>query len=367
VTGGLRVMVDASIVKPQQTGIATYTRSLTAALSQHLEVVVLTSESSRFAELDVEVVALPKWTQGYVARQVWRGAKLRSLAHAQNVDIVIIPAPEVPLARLAVPLVCVVYDVGPLVKPQFFPWSKRVRFRALIGTLRRATAIVAISQSTARDLQGFLGGDDTPVAVIGAGVEQISRLGERLHSSSVSPYVLYVGMSLPHKNLQTLVEAARLVPGWRIVLAGPGTERYDSSFENVSGMGWVSSEVLCELMTGADLIVNPSLYEGLGLPALEAMAMGRPVLLSDIAVFREVAGDAAAYVVEPRSPSAWADAIRALVGDRVRLAELAAAGHERAQMWSWEQAADQFVALFDRLIDERAKQTHSATNKVVYE
>ena len=344
----LRVLVDASIVKPQQTGISTYTRALSVALSRRVDVVVASSEPSLFVGLGLEVVVLPTWSQGYTARQVWREFALRRLVAAQGADLVLVPAPEVPLIRLPVPVVCVVHDVGPLVKPQLYPWLKRARFRALIETLRRATALVAVSQSTAGELQRFIRGADSLVTVIGEGAGSFDRSRDR-RPPATRPYALYFGTALPHKNLETLAQAARLIPGCRVVMAGPGTERF-GTFENVDGLGWVSDDQLDGLLADAALAVNPSLHEGFGLPALEAMAAGRPVLLSEIPAFREVAGDAACYVSNPRSPSAWADSINALVGDHARLADLATAGPEHARLWSWDRAADQFVALFDTLV-----------------
>ena len=342
----MRVVVDASIVKPQQTGISTYICSLCTSMNSHVNVSVLTSEPTIFDVNNVEITELPRTTQSYGIRQLWRERHLGRLATKLGADVVLVPVPEAPLRRMSVPVVCVVHDVGPLVDPHYYSFLKKARFRLMLGTLGRADAIVAVSNSTANDMRKVAPRTGHLLSVIGEGVTELPDPRSPTKSIGSAPYVLYVGSALRHKNLDTLAQAARLLKDARLVMAGPGTEIYGRATENVIGLGWMPADEIAGLMMGARLIVNPSIHEGFGLPTLEAMAMGRPTLVSDLEVFREVAGNVANYVGQTLCPSAWAEAINDLLGNQDRLAEMSSSGIERARSWTWAQSAKEFFNLF---------------------
>jgi glycosyltransferase involved in cell wall biosynthesis len=144
--------------------------------------------------------------------------------------------------------------------------------------------------------------------------------------------------------LTTVIAAFESIDNARLVLAGPGTERY-SSPPNVQGLGWIEDRALVDLLAQADLVVNASLHEGFGLPALEALSWGVPVILSAIPAFIEVAGDAAEFVTEPLSPLAWAKAINGLLSDPGRRAALVAAGARQAEERTWTVVAGEMKDL----------------------
>jgi alpha-1,3-rhamnosyl/mannosyltransferase len=172
-------------------------------------------------------------------------------------------------------------------------------------------------------------------------------------------YALHVGTFEPRKNLPMLLRAWQqlhnvervLLP---LVLCGaPGWHRseLDALLSEGESAGWlinlgyVSDADLAAIYRHASLVCCPSLYEGFGLPVLEAMAAGTPVVASDIPVHREVAGDAA-VLLKPDQPAEWAASVAALAHDETRLGELAERGTRQAARFSWQRTAEQTAAAF---------------------
>jgi glycosyltransferase involved in cell wall biosynthesis len=180
-------------------------------------------------------------------------------------------------------------------------------------------------------------------------------------SPAQPPYFLAVGNLQPRKNLVTLIAAmARLrrrhphIPD-RLVLAGQPAylaaevarvAAHHGAGGAVELLGYVSDDELVALLRSATALAYPSVYEGFGLPVVEAMAAGTPVLVSDIAVMREVAGDAAVFV-SPRDPDAWADALAEVAADADLRSRLRAAGREREARYSWRACAESIVAALE--------------------
>jgi|HubBroStandDraft_3_1064219.scaffolds.fasta_scaffold10006_2 glycosyltransferase involved in cell wall biosynthesis len=202
---------------------------------------------------------------------------------------------------------------------------------------------------------------ETAVPREGAAAPHESLADPRIsaHSSSAAPslYGLHVGTLEPRKNLPVLLAAWRLLrarlPGAPpLVLAGAfgwGADALRCEVERAVAEGWlrplgyVPAAELADLYRGATVVVLPSLYEGFGLPAVEAMAAGAPLVVSDIPVLHEVAGDAALYA-PPDRPERWADALARLLGDPALRRELAARGRLRRELFDWSRAADSTVA-----------------------
>lgn len=172
-------------------------------------------------------------------------------------------------------------------------------------------------------------------------------------------YVLHVGTVEPRKNVQTLLAAWRLLrlrraePPPLVLCGGFGWKAEEARREIAAAeaegwlvhLGYVRTEELAALYGGAELVALPSFYEGFGLPAVEAMRAGAPLLASDIPVLREVAGDAALYA-PPDRPDLWADRAGELLADTVLRADLRRRGLERARLFDWERSAAETVRAF---------------------
>ena len=228
-----------------------------------------------------------------------------------------------------------IHDLAVLRHPETFNRWTRLYSRLLLPRLARAAArVIAVSDFTARETVELLGVDEARVRVIPHGVEApFTPEGPKAEGD----YVLAVGTVEPRKNLARLAEAARLV-GMELRVAGaPGWGQVD-----VQSLGFVDDEELARLYRGAAALVYPSLYEGFGLPVLEAMASGTPVVTSIGTAPAEVA-DGAAVLVDSLDPEAIAAGIREAVGRRE---ELRAKGLERAGGFTWAAAAKATVEVY---------------------
>ncbi|PKO22869.1 MAG: glycosyltransferase family 1 protein [Chloroflexi bacterium HGW-Chloroflexi-1] len=277
--------------------------------------------------------------------------------------------------RPGVPTVLTVYDLIPLLFPEHSTARARLLFRWTTAlALRAADRVIAISEATRRDLLTRFRLNPERVAAIplaadpafaptnirgqagvggqGSGVSRKYGLPER--------YVLYVGSNKPHKNLGRLVEAWRIADcGLRIadcglVIAGAWDARYPEARERAQMLGlgdrvrWlgpVAEADLPALYAGATLFVFPSLYEGCGLPALEALACGAPVICSNVSSLPEVAGDAA-LLVDPLDVDALAAAIGRVLGDEALAEEMRQRGLRQAARFTWERTAQQTLAVY---------------------
>ncbi|HTU96590.1 MAG TPA: glycosyltransferase family 1 protein [Solirubrobacteraceae bacterium] len=233
---------------------------------------------------------------------------------------------------------------------------------------RRCQRIIVDAAATRADLERLVGIAPSRVDVVplgfgrpGAGIDPMpeAALRERLGAGE-RPIVLSASAKLPHKNLRRLIEAVALLPAPRPLLVLPG---YPTPHESqltehaaqlgVSGdvkmLGWVSDEELEGLYAAAAAFVFPSLYEGFGLPVLEAMARGVPVACSDRGSLAEVSGDAALNF-DPESVPAISGAIRTLLQDPAAAERLRELGRARAARYTWRAAAEGTLASYERAV-----------------
>ena len=241
--------------------------------------------------------------------------------------------------RPSIPTVVTVHDLAILRAPEVFPRWHRLYGRAgLERVLRAADAIVAVSEFTRGEVTALVDVPDERVRVVPNGVDALfTPDGPRAEGD----YVLAVATLEPRKNLARAVDAARQAGVELRVVGAAGWGGVD-----VSGwVGEVPDAELAALYRGAHCVVYPSLYEGFGLPVLEAMACGTPVVTSQATAMEEVAG-AAAVLVDPLDVSAIAAGIQEAVARRD---ELVPAGLARASGFTWERAADAVVELWKEL------------------
>ena len=255
------------------------------------------------------------------------------------------------LLRPAVPQVTVIHDVLPLRSPREYP-RQQYYFRHYVpAVLRHSRAVIVSSESTRRDLVDFYGLPPEKLYVVLLGYDA-ARFGPAPpRTPEPDPYALVVGNVLPHKNLLRLVEAFAEAVGdtpARLVIRGWGRARHVEALRrriDASGLAgrvdwrpYADDDELPDLYRGARMLLLPSLYEGFGLTALEAMACGTPVIASDRSSLPEVVGDAAVFV-DPEDPAAIAAAIRRLLTDDVLAKTHSARGLERARLFSWGKTA----------------------------
>jgi glycosyltransferase involved in cell wall biosynthesis len=344
----LKVFVDASIVKPELGGIATYVAGLVEGLAAQpgVQVCIATSTPDRVhAPDDVEVVELSTAVRSFPRRLAWRERELRSLIENHNADVLLAPTIEPPMRSIGVPSVMVVHDLGPFLAPGLYGWQRWLRYVAGIEpACKRADHVVCVSSATLLQLRMAIGRISTPCSVIGEAGRKLPPLAR---APRQPPYVLAVGVMLDHKNIDTLVRSMGQpeLTGVELQLAGPIDEgelehlgRLRAELEHPERIvhhGFVDLTTLAQLYAEASVVALPSLYEGFGLPLVEAMRAGAPVVASSIPAHREVGGDAAVYVDEPLSANAWAQTLSLVLSDRRRAEalELASAAHVKDVSW----------------------------------
>jgi glycosyltransferase involved in cell wall biosynthesis len=229
--------------------------------------------------------------------------------------------------------------------------AARIERATIRPALRRAAALVCNSEATRADLVARFPAAATRARVVTFAAD--ARFGHAVRSAEVEarhglgrPYVLAVGTLEPRKNLERLIAAWEQLPGTH-ALALVGPRGWDDELivqrarraGDVRLLGRVSDDDLAALYAGAACFAYPSLYEGFGLPVLEAMAAGAPVVTSNLSSLPEVAGDAA-LLVDPRDIAGLRDALARVLGDDALAGELRARGRKRAAQFSWDRTAD---------------------------
>ncbi|BCS53767.1 glycosyltransferase family 1 protein [Geobacter sp. SVR] len=311
----------------------------------------------------------------FLFRAAWDQTVFRSTVARHNPDLIFFPIQDGMLAPPAKQVVTV-HDLHYLHFRQMGDCSNE------IGELRRrvfsskmpkifeaSAAIVAVSQSTGTDLVQHFGLRPDQVTVVHNGYDEerfrvihevqavLSRLG--LQDKA---YLLFVGSILRHKNIERVVEAvAKANTGLALVVVGANKDDAylravqararecgldDSIFRYLE---YVSDQDLPVLYRGALSFVLPSLHEGFGVPILEAMACGTPVVTSNCSAMPEVAGDAAVYC-DPLSVDSIADAVRAVVWNQELRNALTTRGFERAYMFRWRRSAQRLYRLFEEVV-----------------
>lgn len=301
----------------------------------------------------VEVRYLP-------GRRLWTHTALAGEVIRRRPDVLFVPAHVIPFAPLGLlpPAVVTLHDVG----YRHFPAAHTPGQRRYLELSTRwsswaARRVIAPSQATADDLARFYGTPAAKVQVIYEAADPFPQT-EFLKATQFANYALYVGTLQPRKNLARLMDAyARLVArervGWDLVIAGglgwlgepfPRQAQALGLGDRIHFPGYVADEALPGLLGGALFFAFPSLYEGFGLPVLEAQQMGVAVMTSNNSALPEVAGEAA-LLVDPTDTDAIAAAMLRLSRDESLRQELIAKGYENVKRFSWEKAARETLAV----------------------
>ena len=352
------IAINAAIVGQQPTGLGVYALHLISGLAAlGEELVVYTSRPDLITgprtrvQLVSPAMRPERGTWGHLRRLLWVQTGLRARVRRARPRVLLNLMPEGLLAP-GLPQVTTVHDVLPLLYPSEYP-RQQYYFRYYVPAVLRAShAVLVISESTRRDLLRFYDVAPEKIHVVLAGYDT-----QRFVPASPGPepdpepYLLYVGNVMPHKNLVRLVEAFALVARRhpvRLVLRGWGRPRNVQILrDRIGALGlearvdwrpYAPDEELLALYRGARALVLPSLHEGFGLTALEAMACGTPVVAADVSSIPEVVGDAA-VLVDPLDPASIAAGLCRILTEDGLCKDLRERGLERAGHFSWEATA----------------------------
>ena len=368
--------IDASrAARATRTGTETYSLEIIKALAKqtgpHLRLRLYTPHPPAHDDWPslsyVETCIIP-WPR------LWSHLRLAAELYRHRPDVLFVPAHVLPLT-CPVPAIVTVHDLGYYHFPQahrladrhYLAWSTRRHTRV-------AHHIIADSQATKDDLVALYQADPKRITVVYLGRDKdlapvrnpqlIAQVKQRYHIEG--EYVLYLGTLQPRKNISRLIEGFHIAlqmlsPAYqtiKLVIAGQKGWLYDEIFnqvqhfglgERVIFSGYVAAEDKASLLSGALVYVFPSLYEGFGLPVLEAMACNTPVLTSNTSSLPEVAGEAA-LLVDPLDTQAIASGLARLVTDAALRQKLVEKGHRQLEQFSWDKAAQQIVEIVEQIL-----------------
>ncbi|MDQ3489245.1 MAG: glycosyltransferase family 4 protein [Acidobacteriota bacterium] len=360
----MRVGFDARALVSPAAGVRRYARELFAAMAKLDGVDVVAAGTSARADLPAGVTAAAA-SASLPTNLGWMISGLPRAARSARLDVFHAPSYTAPFAGPR-PLVLTIHDISYERHPEWYPYRRDPVRRAFYRwSARTADRIITDSQFSKQEIVAGYSLDPECISVVPLAAGVAFTPADSLPAMS-SPYVLHVGDLHPRRNLAVAVRALKRVRarrtdlrGLRLVLAGvdrgSGAALVQNSSPEDSQMielaGKISDDALVQLYRGASGLVYPSLYEGFGLPLLEAMACGTPVIASRASSIPEVTGEAA-VLLDPNDDAGWAEAIESLFDPEVAR-PLSAAGLRRADTFTWNRAAAATVDVYRQALSAR--------------
>jgi len=302
------------------------------------------------------------------SKLLWDQVTVPRFVRARRVDLLFNPKASVPLGAPC-KTVLVLHGADWFMVPESYSLHYRMYHR-IAATLyaRKADAIIMASEDAARRMQDFVGSARGKTVGIHHGVsEEFRTIEDRRYLEEVGRkynlperFILYVGQIYPMKNVAGIIRAFDRLRGaipHKLVIAGAPSWKAESELAPIRELGlggdvlltgWLPDADLPAFYNLADVLLFPSLYEGFGIPLVEAMACGCPVVTSTAGACPEVVGDAA-VTVDPKDIEAIAAATQSVLSDPARARDLAARGFRRARMFSWDTAARRTLEVFERV------------------
>ncbi|HEY9832128.1 MAG TPA: glycosyltransferase family 1 protein [Stenomitos sp.] len=378
------ILVNLSVLFSKPTGISTYAINLFPHLQPLNPTLLISPSISRGLPLTANYTCYPipghltpeQGTKGHLDRLLWTQLQLPQIYKRLRSRLVFSPIPEAPLYTNCRSVV-VVHDLIPLRFPRrFSPLTPYFRYY-IPQVLAQAEHIICDSLATAKDITDFFhipSAKITPILLAydanhfrplpsqpsGLMEEYMESRGQ--DAASHRPYFLYIGRPDPHKNLQRLIDAFAALPNCRdyeLWLVGSTDQRYTPKLkaqaeqlglaEQVKVLDYLPYNQLPLLFNQAIALVFPTLWEGFGLPVLEAMACGTPVITSNLSSLPEVAGDAA-VLVNPYNTGEITDAMQAVATDFTLRSRLRTLSLNRASQFSWAKTGQATVEVLQRYL-----------------
>ena len=380
----MRIGISTSVIQRGQTGIGQYVfalvRAMTASDSRHKFILFVLEDDLplfQFACDTVELVPVSERFRPPVKNILWHQAHLPRLVRRHDLDVLHVPSYRRLLGTKPCALVGTIHDLAPFRIAGKYDWKRMLYGRVIARRLARLQdAIIAISENTARDIIRFFGLPRERLTVIHNGLDH-SRFfpanREEAKDQAAArhglrkPFFLYVArLEHPAKNHVRLIAAfnqfkSATQSDWQLVFGGSdwhGVETIHATItqspfsQDILSLGFVADSALPDLYRAADAFVYPSLYEGFGLPPVEAMACGCPVISSTRGSLAEVVGDAAA-IVDPEDVPSIVTQLQRVATDHELRNRLHAAGLAQARKFDWDRTGAATLQVYERAAGAR--------------
>lgn len=343
----IKVGIETGIAEGKPTGVGIYVRELTERLGTGIDV----------TKLNVSQAHMPTWRRIYTDQVL-----LPRETDRHKVDLLHQPAFSCPILYKKAKKIVTVHDVIPLVYPENFSATAKLFWTKLLPySYNFADHIIASSEATKKDICKFTSIKPSKITVVPLGISEVYKPPKI--KANTAPYILFVSTLEPRKQPLFLLKIYEKIvqkefPHKLIIVGkrGWGLESFDEYLtthaelqKKVEVLGYITEAKKLELYQNADLLLFPSLYEGVGLPPLEAMACGCPVISSSTSSMPEVVGDAG-ILLEPKDENVWAREIMKTLNSKDLMEKLSQKGIVQAQKFSWESCAKQTEEVYKSII-----------------
>lgn len=354
------LLINLSLIPQKLTGIGVYASSLLPHLRRLNPKLLSPIEWEDFEyQLISEKLTPDSGFTGHFRRMLWTQLQLPQIFQTQKASLLFSPFPEAPLYRKSCRFIVTIHDLIPLRFPKVSSPLTHY-FRLVVPQIiAQADHILCNSLSTAREVSEYFNIPASKMTAIPLAYPIASFYPLELPQQN---YFLYVGRQDPHKNLGRLIDAFAALPYCQdeeLWIAGPPDSRYTPDLQEraeswgishrVRFLGYVSTDHLRTLLNQAIALVFPSLWEGFGLPVLEAMACGTPVITSNNSGLQEVAGDAA-LLIDPYRCETLTAAMLAVATDAQLRLQLRQMGLARATQFSWEKTGQETLEVLQAFL-----------------
>jgi glycosyltransferase involved in cell wall biosynthesis len=377
----MKIGISTSVIQRGKTGVASYLFSLIDALANQnpehrFSLFVLEEDQQLFANRakNIELIPVAERHRPPIKNILWHQAILPGIAAKTGLDLLHIPSYRRLMLRAPCPKVGTIHDLAPFQVANKYDYARMFYGRVVVKFLaHRQEQIIAVSRNTARDIQTFFGIPARKITVIHNGLNHqrfcpASNAVEleqfKTAKGLEKPFFLYVArLEHPGKNHVRLIEAfdafkQQFHSDWQLVLGGSDWHGAEATHARIAASpfrsdirapGFVSNEDLPNLYRAASAFVYPSMYEGFGMPPIEAMACGIPVICSASGSLGEVVGDAA-LIVDPERSDGIAQALGEVAQNSSRRQRMTAAGLRQAAQFTWQKTAAQTWAVYQKAL-----------------